>query len=425
MSSLPTVVLKPRRALPFFGRHPWVFAGAVAKVRGNPQPGDEVVVRSADDEFIARGLFNPHSNIRARLFTWNEDEPLDEAFWAERIAAAIDGRRRLFGSGNGDRSIFRPGAGDDSGASARKMDQSPFSHDTACRLINSEGDGLSGLTVDRYGDWLLVQFTSLALFERRDAILAATQEQLQPRGIWLRTEKGIRQAEGLEARDGLVVGDEPPRPLFVDEHGVRYGVDVVEGQKTGFFLDQRENRRVVAGYLHGRVLDVFSYSGGFSLCAAMLGGAKETLGIDSSETAIALASANAELNGVADRCRFERADAFEKLEQLAAGGGRFDAVILDPPKLCRHRKAVPQALKGYFSLNRLAVDVLNPGGLLVSCSCSGLVSRDEFEEMLATVAVRSGREMQILEIRGQAPDHPVAVTCREGAYLKCYVCRVL
>jgi 23S rRNA (cytosine1962-C5)-methyltransferase len=173
------------------------------------------------------------------------------------------------------------------------------------------------------------------------------------------------------------------------------------------------------------VLDVFSYSGGFSLCAAMLGGAKETLGIDSSETAIALASANAELNGVADRCRFERADAFEKLEQLAAGGGRFDAVILDPPKLCRHRKAVPQALKGYFSLNRLAVNVLNPGGLLVSCSCSGLVSRDEFEEMLATVAVRSGREIQILEPRGQAPDHPVAVTCREGAYLKCYVCRVL
>jgi 23S rRNA (cytosine1962-C5)-methyltransferase len=399
MSSPTTVILKPRRALPFYGRHPWVFAGAVAKVRGNPQPGDEVVVRSDKDEFIARGLFNPHSNIRARLYTWNEDKPLDDAFWGTRIAAVVDGRRKLFGE---------------------------FAPDTACRLINSEGDGLSGLTVDRYGQWLLAQFTSLALYERRDAILAALQKQMQPRGVWLRTEKGMRKAEGLEARDGLVAGDDPPRPLFLEEHGVRYGVDVVEGQKTGFFLDQRENRRAVANTLRaaGRVLDVFCYSGGFSLCAAMLGGAKETLGIDSSETAIALARANAELNGVADRCRFEAANAFEKLEQLAAAGERFDAVILDPPKLCRHRKAVPQALKGYFSLNRLAVDVLNPGGLLVSCSCSGLVSRDEFEETLASVAVRSKREMQILEVRGQSPDHPVAVTCREGAYLKCYLCRV-
>ena len=181
------------------------------------------------------------------------------------------------------------------------------------------------------------------------------------------------------------------------------------------------------GSLRGscRVLDVFCYSGGFSLAAAVLGGARDVRGIDSSETAIALARANADLNGVADRCRFERGDAFEKLEQFAAAGERFDAVILDPPKLCRHRKAVPQALKGYFSLNKLAVSVLNPGGLLVSCSCSGLVSRDEFEDMLSTVAVRSEREMQILEIRGQSPDHAVAVTCREGAYLKCYVCRVL
>jgi 23S rRNA (cytosine1962-C5)-methyltransferase len=410
--SSPVVILKPRRALPFFGRHPWVFAGAVSRVRGNPQPGDEVVVRSADDEFIARGLFNPHSNIRARLYTWNEEEPLDDAIWTKRIAAAIDGRRQLFGE---------------------------FTSDTACRLINSEGDGLSGLVVDRYGEWLLVQFTSLALYERRDAIISILAESLQPRGVWLRTEKGIRKAEGLEARDGLIAGEEPPRPLFLEEHGVRYGVDVVEGQKTGFFLDQRENRRAVAEYLARveqnpgiskslgscRVLDVFCYNGGFSLAAAMLGGAKETLGVDSSETAITLARANAELNGVADRCHFERADAFEKLEQLTDAGERFDAVVLDPPKLCRHRKAVPQALKGYFSLNRLAVGVLNPGGLLVSCSCSGLVSREEFEEMLATVAVRSGREMQILEIRGQSPDHPVAVTCREGAYLKCYVCRVV
>ena len=397
--SSPTIIVKPRRALPFFGRHPWLFAGAVREVTGNPQPGGEVVVRSSNGEFIARGLFNPHSNIRVRLYSWEEDQPLNDAVWVKRIQTAIDSRISLFGE---------------------------FSPDTACRLINSEGDGLSGLVVDRYGEWLLVQFTSLALYERRDVIVSVLKKRIQPRGIWLRTEKGMRKVEGLEARDGLIDGDEPPRPLFLQEHGVQYGVDVVEGQKTGFFLDQRENRRAAAEYLSGRrVLDLFCYSGGFSLSAIVLGKARETLGVDSSESALQLARANAELNGVADRCRFDKADVFEKLEQLAAAGERFDAVIIDPPKLCRHRKAVPQALKGYFSLNRLAVSLLNPGGLLISCSCSGLVERDVFEEMLGTVAVRTDRAIQILEYRGQSPDHPVSLTCRESAYLKCYICRVV
>lgn len=385
--------------MPFFNRHPWVFAGAIHRVKGDPAPGAEVRLVSDDGQFIARGLFNPHSNIRVRLYGWNEEQPLDEGLWSRRLDRAIALRRRLFRE---------------------------FTAESACRLVSSEADELSGLTIDRYGDWLLVQFTSLALWQRREVFVRLLSEKLRPAGIWLRTEKGIRESEGLEVADGLVAGREPPRPLFIDEHGVRYGVDVVEGQKTGFFLDQRDNRKAVAEYAEGkRVLDVFCYSGGFSLVCAVKGRAKETLGIDSSESALTMARANAELNGVAGRMRFELAKAFDALERLRGAGERFDIVILDPPRMTRHRRGIEQALRGYHSLNLLGVELLAPDGLLVSCSCSGLVSREEFEAMLSSVAQRSGRSIQILEARGQAADHPVSAQCVETAYLKCYICRVV
>jgi 23S rRNA (cytosine1962-C5)-methyltransferase len=394
----PQVVLKSRRALPFFNRHPWVFAGAIARVDGEPGPGDVVDLRSGDGKFIARGLYNPHSNIRVRLYSWSEDAEFNDAFWSERIDRAIALRRDLY-----------PQA----------------ASETAYRLIYSESDDLSGLVVDRYGDWLLVQMTSLALAARRDLLVELMKEKLRPAGMWLRTEKGIGASEGLEAADGPIDGPEPPRPLFVEEHGVRYGVDVVQGQKTGFYLDQRENRAAAAKYLAGRrVLDVFCYTGGFGLSAVVLGKAKSVLGIDVSQPALDLARANAHLNGVAEKLRFEESEVFEALERLSSAGERFDAVILDPPKMIRHRAGIEKALRGYFSLNRLAADVLEPGGLLVTCSCSGLVGREDFEGMLSTVGARSGRSIQILESRGQSPDHPVSVHCPETAYLKCYICRV-
>lgn len=398
-NALPKVVLKPRRALPFFGRHPWVFAGAVRRVEGEPQPGAEVALLTSDGEVVARGLYNPESNINVRLYSWDAERDLDEAFWSERIDRAVELRQRLF-----------PAMGSE----------------TACRLIYSESDGLSGLIVDRYGDWLVVQFTSLALYSRRESLIRLLREKLTPAGIWLRTEKGIAESEGLAVTDGLVEGREPPRPLFIEEHGLRYGVDIVEGQKTGFFLDQRDNRAAVARYVGGhRVLDGFCYSGAFGLSALVLGKATEVYGIDVSETALTLARANAELNGVAARCRFEQARVFDGMQRLAEAGERFDTVILDPPKMTRHRAGLEQAMRGYFSLNRLAVDLLGAGGLLVTCSCSGLVGRDDFEAMLASVAVRADRPIQILEARGQAPDHPVSSHCFETAYLKCYICRVV
>lgn len=392
--ALPRVTLKPRRALPFFSRHPWVFAGAIAGAPEEREAGREVGVWSHEGEFIARGLYNPESNIRVRLYSWQADAPLDGDFWSARLDEAIDLRRRL---------------GDDN-----------------CRLVFSEGDGLSGLTVDRYGEWLLMQITSRALYERRDLLVELLQTKLSPRGIWLRTEKGIREAEGLAQADGLVAGEPPQPPVFITERGVQFGVDVVAGQKTGFYYDQRDNRAAVARYCDGRrVLDLYCYTGGFGITAAKTGGAAEVLGVDTSAPAVTLAQENAALNDVADRVRFQQGDVQQTLQQLSGAGERFDVAIVDPPKFARHRRGVDQALKAYQKLNANVLSVLAPGGILASCSCSGLVTREQFHAALHQASLETNRSLQILEDRGQAADHPVSIDCPQSAYLKCVICRVL
>lgn len=394
----PAVILKPRRALPLFAHHPWVFQGAIHHLQGDPQPGDAVQLRTDRGEFIAWGLFNPDSNIVVRLYSWDEAQVLDEAFWSERLDAALSLRQDVLG-------LTDPQG--------------------AARLVYSEADGLSGLIVDRYCDWLLVQFTSRALASRQELIVKLLQEKLQPRGIWLRTEKGIREAEGLNLSDGSLTGNTPDRPLFINENSIRYGVDIVEGQKTGFFLDQRDNRQLAARVLRGpRVLDLFCYSGGFSLNIAKAGHAREILAVDVSESALTMARANAELNGVGHLIRFEKADAFKYVEQLVKQGERFHSIVLDPPKMARHRKSVPEAIRGYERLNRLAMLLLEPNGLLLTCSCSGHVDQVMFEEMLATAAAGADRSVQILERRGPSADHPCSVSCLENHYLKCYLLRV-
>lgn len=389
----PRVVLKPRRARPFFARHPWVFAASIARVEGDVGPGTEVAVVSAEGQFVARGLFNPLSTIRVRLYRW-DDAPLDEPFWRDRLEAALRLRAVVLGLVGSYRAVF------------------------------SEADGISGLTVDRYDRWLVVQFTSLALYERREVLLRLLAELTGAEGIALRTERGIAEQEGLRAPEGLVLGTFPAEAIPLVEHGITYLVDLKAGQKTGFYLDQRDNRRAVAAYARGRrVLDLFCYAGGFGLAALRLGEAEHVLGIDSSAPAIELARRNAVVNGLA-RARFEVADGFDALERLRASGQVFGLVILDPPKFARHPKAVEDALKAYLRLNRAAVAVLAPDGVLVSCSCSGLVDRELFATMLGQVAELSGRPLQVLEARGQAPDHPVSASCLETEYLKCFICRI-
>lgn len=391
----PRVILQPRRARPFYGRHPWVFAGAIASVEGEPADGAEVELVSHTGNFIARGLYNSRSQIRVRLYSWSPDVPLEEAFFRDRLTAALQ-LRSLLGVGG-------PGR--------------------ACRLVFSEGDGLSGLTVDQYDRWLILQFTGLGLAQRRELFCDLLTDLVHPEGIYLRTERGIGQLEGLEVHDGLLRGVFPAGPIVIDEDGLRFRVHLAEGQKTGFYLDQRDNRAAVARLARGRrMLDAFCYTGGFGLHAARAG-ATSVLGIDVSEPALALARENAALNGF-QNLTFERGDVFERLEALAAADEKFGLLVLDPPKFARARSAVDEALRAYRRLQTAALRLLENDGILVFCCCSGLINFTMLDELLAQVAAEQRREVQILAHRGQAPDHPVSAVCLESNYLKCLVCRV-
>jgi 23S rRNA (cytosine1962-C5)-methyltransferase len=401
MSALPRVFLAPGRERPFEGRHPWVFSGSVGRVEGAPADGDAVELLAHDGRFVGRGLFNARSQIRVRLYSWTPGVALDDAFWASRVREAVSVRREL--------GLLDPAGGS--------------------RVVFSEADGLSGLTVDRYGRWLAVQFTSLALWARRepllDALAAALDRQPGIEGMVLRTEKGILEEEGLELSDGPLRGADPTGPVEIVENGIRYAVELRTGQKTGAYLDQRENHARAAALAPGRtVADVCCYTGGFTL-PMLAAGAASVVGVDVSATALELARDNARRNGLdGERVRWVTSDAFEFLRGEVDGGRRYDMIVLDPPRFARSSRGVPQALRGYSGLNELAVEALVPGGLLVTCSCTGRVSRAQFLAVLGGVEERTGRRIRVLESRGQPADHPVSPTCPETAYLKCLVCRV-
>jgi len=396
VTTYPRVVLKPRKANPFYARHPWVLDSAIQRIEGDPADGATVDLYSDKQKWIARGVFNRRSRIQVRLYSWQPDEPLDEAFFRRRLARAIQLRRDL-------------GLSDPRGGA---------------RVVFSEADGLSGLIVDRYGEHLVVYVTALSIAHRAEMIAGLLEELLRPAGILLRVDPTLAHTEGIEMPDAVLRGTSPDAPVIIEEHGIRYSVDLSAGQKTGYYLDQRENHRVAAEYLRGRrVLDMFCYTGGFSLAAAKLGGASEVLAVDSSRRAIAAAEANAELNGIT-QVRFRVGEAFAVLDELVAAGEKFSGIILDPPKFAKGRKTLEQALRAYHRLNRQALELLAPGGILVTCSCSGHVTPDEFLYMLVGVAHKSGRDLQFLERRGASPDHPVSADCLENEYLKCVICRV-
>jgi 23S rRNA (cytosine1962-C5)-methyltransferase len=392
---VPRVVLQPRRARPFYGHHPWVYAGAIADVVGDPADGAEVDVVSHTGNFVARGLFNSHSKIRVRLYSWSPEIHIDREFFRGSLAAALHLRGPILG-------LSGPGQ--------------------ACRLVFSESDGLSGCTVDRYDRWLVLQFTSLAMAQRKDVLIELLVEMLAPRGIILRTERGIGRLEGLAARDELAWGELPAGPITIEENGIHYQVNVLEGQKTGFYLDQRDNRRAVARLAVGRrVLDAFCYTGGFGL-AAMRAGAASLHGVDVSAAALALARENASLNQLA--AEYTCADVFDHLDSEMAADARYGLIVLDPPRFARSRNAVDEAMRGYRRLNTLALRLLEPDGILVTCCCSGLIGMDMLVDLLAQLSAEEKRFIQVLHRLGQAPDHPVCATCPETSYLKCIVSRV-
>lgn len=390
------VFLKPKRAQPFYSRHPWVFAGAVERVEGRPADGAVVDLRSSVGNFVGRGVYNSLSKIVTRLYSWDESVTLDREFFKTQLRTAITLRHAWLGLNRTD--------------------------DSAYRVVFSEADRLSGVVVDRYGQYATIQFTSLALAQRREMFGELLTELLGVRGVYLRTEKGIGKLEGLTLQDGLLCGEAPPAEVVIVENGLKFGVNLAEGQKTGYYLDQRDNRAVVAKLSAGkRVLDAFSYSAGFGVYAAS-GGATFVESVDASETATALGQRNAELNGFG-QMTFVKSDVFDRLDALVAEQARFGVIVLDPPKFARDRASLEPAIKGYRRLHKLALKILEPDGILVSCCCSGLITQDMLETVIAQSAVDEKRDVQILERRGPAADHPVNIACRESGYLKCIISR--
>lgn len=402
----PAVVIREERQKAVLRRHPWVFSGAIKTVSGDPADGDLVTVRGERGELLARGYWNSQSAICVRLLSWDEDQPIDEAFWRERLRRAIAGRQP-------QNRIATQGT------------------PAAYRLVNAENDGLPGLVVDRYGAWLVVQALTLGIEVRKQMLAGLLEELLQPAGIYERSDVDVRSKEGLAPSTGLLAGSPPPETIEIDENGRRFLVDVRAGHKTGFYLDQRENREIIGDWFRWdeqaaerEVLNAFSYTGGFSVYA--LGGlARRVVNVDTSAEALKLARRNIALNGYAlDDDDFVEGDVFSVLRYWREQGRQFDMIILDPPKFAHSARQVESAARGYKDINLLAFQLLRQGGVLATFSCSGAISSDLFQKIVFAAAVDARCDAQIVHWLSQASDHPVALTFPEGTYLKGLLCRV-
>jgi 23S rRNA (cytosine1962-C5)-methyltransferase len=394
-SKLAMVVLKRGREKPVRNRHPWIFSGALAAVEDRAEDGELVHVADHQGRILATGYLNRRSQITVRLLSWDPDELVDPLFWRRRLERARAGRSRLAADGA----------------------------TTAYRLVYAEADGLPGLIVDRYGDWLVIQCLTMGMARRRDEIVALVADLVQPAGIYARDDAEVRRKEGLALETGLLWGAEPPERIEIVEHGRRFMVDVRQGHKTGFYLDQRPNRLRAAAYCAGAdVLNAFAYSGGFGVYAG-LAGARSVVNVDSSIEALTLAEENLALNGCPEQ-ELIAGDVFQVLRDYRDEGRTFDLVVLDPPKFATSKAQVMAASRGYKDVNLLGMQLLRPGGHLVTFSCSGLVSADLFQKIVFGASVDADRDVQVLEPLAQGPDHPVLLTFPESAYLKGLLCRV-
>ena len=430
---LPVLHLLAGREKSLLRRHPWIFSGAIDRLAGEePEPGGTVEVRSSRGQFLARAAWSPRSQIRGRVWTFDAAEEIATGFFRERLARAVAMREALAGRGMIEAS--------------------------ACRLVHGESDGLPGLIVDRYGDFLVCQILAAGPERWRGEIVAALADLLRPRGIYERSDVDVREKEGLARRTGCVWGEEPPDLVEIAEGRSRFLVDVRSGHKTGFYLDQREARSRVAAWARGaEVLNCFSYTGAFAV-RALEGGAAHVTNVDTSAPALAHARRHLELNGYAQimpdtgtasegrltvpsrRDESEappsstssllptasclEGDVFAFLRRLRDQARQFDIAILDPPKFAESRAQIEGAARGYKDINVLAFKLLRPGGLLFTFSCSGLMEPDLFQKIVADAALDARRDAQIVERLGQAPDHPTLLAFPEGAYLKGLVCRV-
>ncbi|MEM8732971.1 MAG: class I SAM-dependent rRNA methyltransferase [Planctomycetota bacterium] len=395
---IPQIFLNAKQAKHFDGRHPWVLERSVVEPTAAPQDGQVVELMHPNGSWIGRGVYNSNSRIRVRLYQWDRESTLNEHWLRGQLNAAVSMRKQQ--SERHSASI------------------------NALRLVNSEGDGLSGLVVDRFGDYLVIQFTSLAMYQHRELVVNWFVEELQPAGIQVNVDQGTAKQEGLEPESNWVQGSGPGEPLSILESGVRLELDLNSGQKTGYYLDQRANRQEAARWMQpGSLLDVCCYHGGFSLAASQTGLLTQVTAVDSSQKALDHAQCNVTNNGF-ENVSFEKADCFDYLKAASEEGKRFDNIVLDPPRMAGGRGPIQSALRAYHRLNLSAVNVLKPGGTLVTCSCSGRVYRDEFWGVLSSVAKRTRRRIQVVRSLAADFDHPIDVNCPESDYLKCLICKV-
>lgn len=391
----PTASLKPRREESLQHGHLWIFSGALQQPPHWIEPGGLVDVKSATGQFVARGYYNPRTDIAIRILTHAQDEAIDEAFLQRRVSAAAELRQ-----------VFDPAV------------------TNAFRLINAEGDGLPGLVVDRYAEILVAQIHTLGMERLRPQLIAALMEATGTHGILLRNDGQARQREGMEVEEPSVVAGAVPTQVTIRENNVLFTVDPWAGQKTGFFLDQRDKREALRKYArNARVLNCFSYTGGFSVYAAL--DKARVVSVDISAPAVEAARQHFVLNGLdPDQHEFHTANVFDYLEQARQEGRQFDVVVLDPPAFAKSQGARNQALSAYRRLNLLGMQVLRPGGILLSCSCSGVVGMDDLLGILAQSSQRLGRSVQLLESFTHGVDHPIHLAMPETAYLKAVFCRV-
>lgn len=390
-SSEKVLIIKQGRDKSLLRKHPWLFSSAVERIIGNPVSGETVRILTSDGKFLGWGAYSPESQIRARIWDWSDQNQIDTLFFEKRIRQALRLRNNLFPPGSVD----------------------------CYRLVHGESDGLPGLIIDRYNQWLVVQFLSAGPEHWRREIVGILSRELEPVGIYERSDADVRTLEGLEARCGLMYGEAPPPLHKIQLYGASYWIDLYQGHKTGYYLDQRENHRIIKEFSTGRdVLDCFCYTGSFSI-GALEAGAASVTAVDSSAEALSLTEKNIELNHL-DASRFSsvQGDVFQVLRKMRDERKSFDLIVLDPPKFAPTVSQVQGASRGYKDINLLAFKLLRPGGILMTFSCSGGVDLNLFQKIISGAALDAGVDARIIQYLHQASDHPVGLSFPEGAYLK-------
>jgi 23S rRNA (cytosine1962-C5)-methyltransferase len=395
---MQTVTLKPGRDKTARQRHPWIFSGALAKKPSKVDPGEIVRITSHKDEFIAYGYFNSRSQIAVRLLEWNENHPVDMDWWHSKIRESVQRRADLMTGGATD----------------------------TCRLVFGEADFLPGLIVDKYAAFLVVQALTAGIERVKKDLLPVLIDLLHPDGIFERSDSETRALEGLDESGGVLAGVEPPELLTISENGLKFQANIKSGQKTAFYIDQRDNRKEASTLARGcHLLDCFSYSGAFSVYC-LKGGAKSATLVDSSSHGLELARANLKANQLDTAAvDFVQEDVFEALRRYRREGRYFDMIILDPPKFAPTKSSLKKALSAYKDINLQAAHLLKPGGILMTFSCSGAVDLQTLQTVLFWASADSGRQIQILKTLSQGRDHPRLATFPESEYLKGFVCRIV